>query len=271
MWDILIATSINILIAALVLIAGWIIGGWVKKTIQNIEKLDGTLKGFLGGLAKYTIFALAIITVLGQFGVQTASMLAVLGAAGLAIGLALQGTLSNVAAGVMLLILRPFQVGDYIVTPNIGGSVKSLGLFGCELATADNVYVFVPNSNIWNSDITNYSRNTHRRQDLIIGISYDEDIGKATKAIQSLLDKEERLITTEGKEPQVLVSNLGDFSIDLLVRFWSNNSDYWNLKWDLTRAIKEKLDKEGITIPFPTQTVMRADDPPASKTSKKAA
>ena len=141
--------GMRVLSAALIMIAGWIIGNWVSNRIRGFKKLDETLGSFLGGLAKYVILAVAFITVLGQFGVETASLLAVLGGAALAIGLALQGTLSNVAAGTMMLILRPFKVGDFITFGGTSGTVKSLGLFGTELATADNVYIFAPNSQIW--------------------------------------------------------------------------------------------------------------------------
>jgi len=264
--------GMRVISALFILIAGWAIGAWLQKTITSIKKLDGTLKSFLGGLAKYTVLAVAIVTVLGQFGVQTASLLAVLGAAGLAIGLALQGTLSNVAAGVMMLLLRPFNVGDYINTGSVEGTVKSLGLFGTELATADNVYIFAPNSAVWNSAIRNFSRNTQRRIDLPFGISYGDDIEKAMKIIQKVLDADKRLIDTKGKEPLIVVDNLGDSSVDIKVRVWMNAGDYWAVKWDLTKAVKEALDKGGITIPFPTRTLeMVADEEAAKPKAKKAA
>lgn len=259
----------NMFLAILTLIAGWLIGKWVSRTIRKIEKLDDTLKTFLGGLAKYAIFAIALITVLTQFGVQMATLLAVLGAAGLAIGLALQGTLSNVAAGVMLLILRPFNVGDFInAGGNIAGTVKTLGLFGTEMATAENVYIFVPNSKIWNTDIQNFSRNKTRRQDLVFGISYNDDINKAFKTIEKVIAKENRLSDVKGKEPQIMVGALGESSVDITLRIWSNSSDYGQVRWDLMKAIKEALDKDGITIPYPTRTVEYLGEP---KSAKKAA
>lgn len=265
-----IEVGMRVLSAALIMIAGWMAGNWVKKRIQSFKKLDETLGSFLGGLAKYAILAVALVTVLGQFGVETASLLAVLGGAALAIGLALQGTLSNVAAGTMMLILRPFKVGDYITFGGQGGTVKSLGLFGTELATPDNVYIFAPNSQIWGNDIMNFSRNTHRRQDINVGISYDDDIGKALKTVQKVLESDERVLQDiEDKKPMVMTSNMGDFSIDLIARFWCNAGDYWDLKWELTKAIKEALDKDGITIPFPTQIEIQRQEEPAPK--KKAA
>lgn len=266
--------GMRLLTASLILIAGWMIGNYAKKTVISINKLDATLKTFLGGLAKYTIFAVAVISVLGEFGIQTASLLAVLGAAGLAIGLALQGTLSDVAAGVMLLIMRPFNVGDYIEGGGTAGTVKSLGLFGTELATPDNVYIYVPNSNLWGSDMKNFSRNKQRRQDINVGIGYSDDINKAFKTIEAVLKKEKRLITTDGKAPEVMVTNLGESSVDLIIRFWSQGSDYWDLKWDLTKSIKEALDKDGISIPFPMRTIELHDmstQKPAANDKKKTA
>jgi len=269
--------GVRVFSAALIMIAGWIMGNWASRRIQSFKRIDETLGSFLGGLAKYAVIAVAIITVLGQFGVETASLLAVLGGAALAIGLALQGTLSNVAAGTMMLILRPFKVGDYITFAGTGGTVKSLGLFGTELATPDNVYIFAPNSQIWGNDIFNYSRNLHRRQDILVSISYDDDIGKAIKVVQKVLEGEERILQDlEDKQPAVLTNQMGDFSINMIARFWSLSSDYWNLRWDLTKQIKEALDKEGITIPFPTQIeIQRPGEPvksksPSSKSAKKS-
>lgn len=247
--------GMKIISALAILIAGWIAGSWLSKRIQNIKKLDPTISGFLGGFIKYVVFAVAIIAVLGQFGVQTASLLAVLGAAGLAIGLALQGTLSNVASGTMLLILRPFNVGDYIEFGSMAGTVKSLGLFGTELSTVDNKYVFAPNSSIWGTEITNYSRNKQRRQDITVGISYNDDINKAFKTINKVIKKEKRLIETSGKEPLLAVEAMNSSSVDIKVRIWTKTDDYFAVQWDLLKAIKEELDKDGITIPFPTQTV----------------
>ncbi|MBL4804118.1 MAG: mechanosensitive ion channel [Alphaproteobacteria bacterium] len=247
--------GMRLLTAIAILIAGWVIGKWASNRIKSFKKLDDTLKSFLGGLAKYGILSIAFVAVLGQLGVQTASLLAVLGAAGLAIGLALQGTLSNVASGVMMLILRPFNVGDYIEAGSVSGTVKSLSLFATELATLDNLYVFAPNSQIWNSEIINYNRNKQRRFDLVNGIAYDEDIDKAIKAIKAIIDKEERIITTAGKEPVYYVSSLGDSSVNVGVRYWTATSDFLATKWDLTKATKEALDKAGISIPFPTRTL----------------
>lgn len=251
--ELAITWGMRLLSAIAILVVGWIAGNWTKKRIFNITKLDKTISSFLGALVKYSILAVALVAVLGQFGIQTASLLAVLGAAGLAIGLALQGTLSNVAAGVMMLILRPFKVGDYIESGSIGGTVVSLGLFGVELDTVDNKYVYAPNSNIWSSEIVNYSKYKQRRQDLIVGISYDDDINKTIDVLHDVLANDKRVITTKDKEAFIKVINMGDFSVDLMIRLWTKTDDYFHVQWDLKKDIKEALDKNGITIPFPTQ------------------
>lgn len=258
----------NVVISIAILLAAWFGGNWVKNLIKSINRLDGTLRSFLGGLAKYTIFVLGIITVLNQFGVQTASLIAVLGAAGLAIGLALQGTLSNVAAGVMLLMLRPFNVGDFIQFNGHMGTVKNLTLFGTELATPDNVYVYAPNSSIWTTDIYNYSRNPERRHDLSIGISYGDDINKAFKTIKKIVDKEDRILKTEGKQPLIAVEGLGASSVDIKVRIWTTG-DHLGIKFDTIKAIKEALDKEDITIPFSTHTIEFSGPIPAANEEEK--
>lgn len=253
--ELAIAWGADLISALFILIAGWMVGNWIKKRIHNIKKLDVTLSSFLGVFVKYIILAVAIVAVLGQFGIETASLLAVLGAAGLAIGLALQGTLSNVAAGAMLLILRPFKVNDYIEFGSTAGTVASLGLFGTELNTVDNKYVFAPNSSIWGTEITNYTKNKQRRQDLSIGISYDSDINKAFKTIETVLKKEKRLVETAGKEPVIVVENMGASSVDIKVRVWTKTDDYFDVQWGLLKNIKEALDKDGISIPFPTRTL----------------
>lgn len=260
--------GMRVLSALLILIAGWVLGSWGKSRIHNIKKLDGTLSSFLGNFIKYLVMAVSLVAILGQFGIETASLLAVLGAAGLAIGLALQGTLSNVAAGAMLLILRPFGVGDYIEFGGTGGTVTSLGLFGAELNTPDNKYVFAPNSKIWGNEITNYTRNKQRRQDIGVGISYDSDIDKAIKVVNDVLKKEKRLVGTAGKEPIIVVDAMADSSVNLKVRIWTLTSDFFVVQWDLKKAIKEALDKNKISIPFPTRTLEIANPEALKKAAK---
>lgn len=267
--ELIITWGMRILSAVLILIAGWVIGSWASRRIHAINKLDKTLASFLGGFLKYAVLAVSLVAVLGQFGVETASLLAVLGAAGLAIGLALQGTLSNIAAGAMLLILRPFGVGDYIEFGSTGGTVKNLGLFGTELNTVDNRYIFAPNSSIWGTQITNFNRNKHRRQDITLGISYDSDINKAFKTVERVLEQENRLIKTEGKEPIIVVGSMGDSSVNIKVRIWTQTPDFFAVQWDLLKNFKEALDKDGISIPFPTRTLEIAN--PEALTKTKAA
>lgn len=266
--------GMRIITAIAILIAGWVIGNWVSARVKSLKKLDETLKSFLGGLAKYAILAIAFVAVLGQLGVQTASLLAVLGAAGLAIGLALQGTLSNVTAGVMLLILRPFNVGDYIETGNVKGVVKSLSLFATELNTPDNVHIFAPNSQVWNAEIYNFNRNKQRRIDVINGISYADNIDEALKIIKKVVEKDKRLVDTKGKEPIYFVNALADSSVNVTARVWCDTPDYWQVRWDLTKLTKIALDDAGITIPFPTRTLELSADSAAllsGKNQKKAA
>ncbi len=267
--ELAVSWGMKVIAAIAILIAGRIIGKWIANRIANINKLDTTLQTFLGKLAKYFILAIAGITVIGLFGIPMASLLAVLGAAGLAIGLALQGTLSNVAAGVMMLILRPFSVGDYIEYGGTGGTVSSLGLFGTELTTVDNKYVFAPNSTVWGSEVVNFTRNKQRRQDITVGISYDSDINKAFKTIDSVLKKEKRLIQTKGKEPIIAVEAMADSSVNIKVRIWTKTEDFFVVQWDFLKNIKEALDKDGISIPFPTRT-LEISNPEALSAAKAA-
>lgn len=251
------AYGLSLIGALVILIIGWMAAGWaraiVNKALSKIKACDETLRHFIASLARYAVLVLVVVMVLEKFGVQTASLVAVVGAAGLAIGLALQGTLQNVAAGVMLLAFRPFQVGDYIEAGGLNGTVKSLSLFVTEMATPDNVRVIVPNSELWNKAIKNYSANPTRRLDLVVGIAYDDDIDKALAILLDMAGNDSRVHTDPA--PQSMVSNLGDSSVDLTLRIWMNAGDYWGVKFDLTKLIKQRLDQEGISIPFPQRDV----------------
>ena len=194
-----------------------------------------------------------MIAVLSQFGVETTSFIAVLGAAGLAVGLALQGTLSNVAAGVMLLLFRPFKIGDYIEGGGLAGTVKSISLFVTELATPDNVQIIAPNSQLWGSAIKNYSFHPTRRVEILIGIAYEDDIDKALAAIVDEVKKDSRVLADPA--PMAAVTGLGDSSVNFTVRVWCNAADFWALKFDLTKKLKNRMDAENITIPYPQRTV----------------
>lgn len=249
--------GLNMLGGIVILIFGWTVAGWTRRAVNRglgrVERIDATLRQFLASLVRYVIIVLTVLAVLSQFGIQTASLITVFGAASLAIGLALQGTLSNVAAGVMLLFFRPFRVGDYVEAGGHAGTVKSIDLFMTEFATPDNVRILVPNGQIWGGSVVNYSFHATRRLDLGVGIDYGDNIDTAIKAVKGVLAKDARI--NAEPEPMVVVGELADNSVNLIVRVWCGAGDYWPLKWDLTRAIKEALDKAGVSIPFPQRTV----------------
>ena len=245
--------------AAVIIIAGFWLAGFIQRRLVTLldrsARMDTTVSRFLGSLAKYAIILVTIIAVLDQFGVETTSLVAVLGAAGLAVGLALQGTLSNVAAGVMLLLFRPFRIGQFVEIGGQSGTVDAITLFTTELDTPDNVRQIIPNSTVWGSAIINYSHHDRRRLDLVFGISYGDDMAKAKAVIEGVLAADSRCQTDPA--PVVVIGNLGDFSVDVIVRVWCLSGDYWALKWDLLEGVKQAFDREGVSIPFPTNTVIR--------------
>lgn len=260
--------GLAVLAGIVLLVVGYLLAAWVSRFVRarlsKRENFDQTLTGFIAGLVKYAILAITVIVVLQQFGVQTASLIALLGVAGLAIGLALQGTLSNFAAGVMLLIFRPFKVGQFVDISGTMGTVKEVQLFATELATPDNIQIIVPNGKVWGSIIKNFSFHKTRRVDFTLGIGYEDDINKAFKTIARVVSSDKR--THKNPEPQIVVSDLGDSSVDLIVRVWCDAGDYWPLKFDLTKAFKEAFDKAGISIPFP-QSEVHMRPAPEKKTS----
>ena len=243
--------------AIFILIFGWFIAGRVSKYVERMfgrmKRVDPTLSQFFSSIARYAVLAFTLIAVLNQFGVQTASLIAVLGAAGLAIGLALQGTLSHVASGVLLLIFRPFKVGDFIEVSGHMGTVKRLSLFMTELAMVDNVQILIPNGKVWDQAMKNYSANPTRRMEFILGIGYGDDMDKAIKAVQGVLKKEKRLL--DDPAPFVAVNSLGDSSVNLVIRAWAKKEDFWDTKFTIQKQLKEAMDKAGIEIPFPQRTV----------------
>jgi small conductance mechanosensitive channel len=242
--------------ALAVLIIGWIVAktirGSVRKALRR-SRLDETLVPFISSLVYYLVLTFVVLAVLRLFGLETTSLIAVLGAAGLAVGLALQGTLSNFAAGVMLLIFRPFKVGDFVEAGGTSGSVQEISIFSTTLHSPDNVRIVVPNSAIYGAVVKNYTANDTRRNDLLIGIDYSDDIGKAIDTIRRILDADERVL--KDPAPVVAVSELGDSSVNLVVRPWCAKEDYWALRFDLTRTIKEQLEAAGCSIPFPQTDV----------------
>ncbi|KYO50087.1 mechanosensitive ion channel [Tistrella mobilis] len=243
--------------AIAILIGGWLIAGWLEKGVDRslgrVSHMDPTLRPFIASLVRYGILILTVIIVLGQFGVQTASIIAILGAAGLAIGLALQGTLSNVAAGIMLLFLRPFRIGDFIDAGGRAGSVINVNLFTTELKMADGVFMSLPNSQVWGQPITNYARNPIRRMDIVVGIAYDDDIDTAIEALSAVLAADERVL--KDPAPQVMVTNLGESSVDITMRFNAAIGDYWSLRWDMMKRAKLAVEAAGCSIPFPQRDV----------------
>ena len=248
--------GMNVLVAAAILVGAFFLSGIAKRQINRLglkyEELDDTLFLFLASLAKYAILAVAFVFVLSRFGIQTTSLVALLGAAGLAIGLALQGTLSNLAAGVMLLGFRPFKIGDYVEVGGHSGTVKAITLFTTEIATVDNIQITIPNGDIWASSIRNYSYYNKRRCDIVIGVSYDTDLKKAEAALRKVIEADERALPEPA--PFVKVTNLGDSSVDFTLRVWAMSSDYANMKFSLLREIKEEFDRQRVDIPYPTTT-----------------
>lgn len=245
--------------AVLILMAGYVIAGWVGRRVRKIgdlnAHLDATLFNFLASVLRYVIIGLTLLTVLNTFGVQTTSVIALLGAAGLAIGLALQGTLSNVAAGVMIIFFRPIKLGDFVTINNSTGTVRDITLNYTELTSLTNHQIIIPNAEVWGNTIENFSVNSLRRAEWVFGVSYGADLALAEKTIRDTIMADPRSFAEP--EPFVQVNNLGDFSVDFLVRVWCANDDYFDYQADMKRLVKEALDAAGIEIPFPTRTVLQ--------------
>ena len=250
------SSSVNILAGFGTIIIGFYLSSkassMVRKQMSTLQRVDKTLAPILASIIRYAGFILTLVVALGQFGVQTTSIIAVLGAAGLAIGLALQGTLSNVASGIMLLLLRPFSVGDWIETNGISGTVREIGLFATQIDTFDNIYITVPNSSIWSATILNNSRHQIRRMDLDIGIGYNSDLNKVEKALITLT-KDKRILSDP--EPQFLVVDYADSAILVRLRLYAQYEDFFALNWDLKRRLKPLPDAHNIEIPFPQRVV----------------
>jgi len=240
------AWGVRVVGAVALLVIGRIVCGALRRTTRRAlerSSIDASLVPFLSSLVYYVALAIVVIAVLNLFGIQTASVIAVFATAGLAIGLAMQGTLSNFAAGVMLLIFRPFKIGDYVEVAGTAGSVQEIGIFSTVLHTPDNVKITVPNSSIYGDTVKNYSANDTRRNDLVIGISYDDDITRAIETVRKVLSSDSRVL--ENPEAVVAVGDLGDSSVDLVIRPWCAGSDYWPLRFDLMRRLKEDLETSG--------------------------
>lgn len=255
-WVFVVENYMAAVAAIIILVVGRMVAGWARKiTRKGLERgeVDETLVPFLAKLVYYTVLAVVVIAALNRIGVATTSVVAIFGAVGIAIGLAMQGTLSNFASGVMLLIYRPFDLGDFVDAGGVKGTVMEIGVFVTTLRSGDNIRITVPNSRIYGSTIHNYNGYETRRIDLIMGISYDDDIGRAIETIRSIVTADDRVLADP--EVQIAVSNLGDSSVDIVVRPWCNAADYWALRFDLTRRLKEGLEGAGCSIPYPQTDV----------------
>ena len=237
-----------------------IVGRWIAKLVQRItgrilekRSVDPMITSFVDNLVYITLLVFIVIAALAQLGIQTTSFIAVIGAAGLAIGLALQGSLSNFAAGFLILIFRPFKAGDYVEAAGVAGSVEKIQVFTTQLSTPNNITVIVPNSKIMGDTITNYSAKDKRRADFVFGVSYRDDIDKVRSIIREEIDRDRRIL--RDPPPAILVGSLGDSSVNFTVRAWTNSTDYWGVYFDTIEAVKKRFDAEGVTIPFPQQDV----------------
>lgn len=242
--------------AIVVLIVGRIAAGFLRSAIQRVMRkrsIDPSLVGFVGSLVYGLVIVFTVVATLSNFGVEVASFVAVLGAASFAVGFALQGSLSNFASGVMLLLFRPFKVGDYVTVGGVSGTVKQIELFTTTMATPDNIKIIIPNSKVFGDTIHNYAGFDTRRMDLPVGISYNASIEKAKVTLEEVIAAESRLLADPA--PMVAVSELADSSVNLVVRVWVARPDYWGVKFDMTRKMKEALDAASIEIPFPQRVV----------------
>ena len=249
----IVSYSFSAIGAVILLVVGYIIAGLAERSIfaglGHIHGFDATLRHFFSKIVRYAILILVTIMVLGQFGVQTASIIAAIGAIGLAIGLALQGTLQNIAAGIMLLALRPFRIGESVEVGSIAGSIEEIGLFATKLRSADGVYILAPNSTLWNQPVRNFSRNGVRRSDITLSIGSWNDIDRAQKTLLAIAVAERRV--KRDPAPIAFVAKLGESTVSIAVRYWTSSADFFATQTDLTKRAKQEFDSEGISIPLP--------------------
>jgi small conductance mechanosensitive channel len=214
---------------------------------------DPIIVGFVGSITYIALLAFVVVAALGQLGIQTTSFIAILGAAGLAVGLALQGSLANFAAGFLMIIFRPFKVGDFIEGAGVAGVVKEIQIFTTTLKTGDNKTIIIPNSKISGDNITNYSAEENRRVDMTVGVAYDADLSKVRDVLQDIISKDDRILSDPAT--QIAVAELADSSVNFVVRVWTKTADYWGVKFDMTETIKNRFDEAGIGIPFPQRDI----------------
>ncbi|MBU4683836.1 small-conductance mechanosensitive channel MscS [Cedecea davisae] len=254
--ELLLSYVVNIVAAIAILVIGMIIARLISSTVNRLmlaRGIDSTVADFLSALVRYGIIAFTLIAALSRVGVQTASVIAVLGAAGLAVGLALQGSLSNLAAGVLLVTFRPFRTGEYVDLGGIAGTVLNVQIFSTTMRTVDGKIVVVPNGKIIAGNIINFSREPVRRNEFIIGVSYDADIDQVKKILTDIVSRDERVL--KDRDITVRVNELGPSSVNFVVRAWSKSGDLQNVYWDVLEQIKKGLDANGIGIPYPQMDV----------------
>ncbi len=254
--ELLLSYAVNIVAAIAIIIIGMIVARVISNTVNRLmlaRKIDATVADFLSALVRYAVVAFTLIAALGRVGVQTASVIAVLGAAGLAVGLALQGSLSNLAAGVLLVMFRPFRAGEYVDLGGVAGTVLSVQIFSTTMRTADGKIVVVPNGKIIAGNIINFSREPARRNEFIIGVSYDADIDKVKQLLTRIIESEDRIL--KDREMTVRLHELGASSVNYVVRVWSLSSDLQSVYWDVLERIKREFDATGISSPYPQMDV----------------
>ncbi len=249
---------IKITLALVIFIVGKMLAKWITKILlQGLSKtgqIDETLKGFLSSLLYGTLLVVVVLAALGQLGIQTTSFIAIIGAVGLAVGLAFQSTLSNISAGVMIIIFRPIKVGEFIEAGGAVGTVEEVNIFNTIVKTGDNKIIIVANSNVIGDNIINYSRKETRRVDLVFGIGYDDDLKLAKKTLEDILQEDERILK-EPAEPFVAVSELADSSVNFVTRSWVKTEDYWGVYFDTVEKVKLTFDEKNISIPYPQMDI----------------
>lgn len=253
LFDVIQNTALAVLVIITAITLSKILKSSVYKGVYRISKQDDVISDLLARLSGYVVYLIGTVIILDLFGVNTTSLVALVGAAGLAIGLALKDTLSNVAAGVMLLFLKPFKKKEYVDIGGTTGTVTGLSLFVTNLMTPDGVCITIPNSSVWSSTIKNYSRNPQRRIDITIGIDYSDSIDTGLSALRELIDEENRIL--HSPKPQFLVHTLADSSVNIQLRAWCQTPEYWDIYWSLQKAIKAKIEDKGLSIPFPQRTL----------------
>ena len=254
--ELLLSYAVNIVAAVAIVIVGMIVARLVSYTVNRLmvaRHIDATVADFLSALVRYGIIAFTLIAALGRVGVQTASVIAVLGAAGLAVGLALQGSLSNLAAGVLLVMFRPFRAGEYADLGGVAGTVLNVQIFSTTMRTVDGKIVVIPNGKIIAGNIINFSREPVRRNEFIISVAYDSDIDKVKQILTGIIESEDRIL--KDREMTVRLNELGASSINFVVRVWSNSGDLQNVYWDVLERIKREFDAAGISFPYPQMDV----------------